>query len=68
MLYQRCRREEFLKGTYGCGGFTPVEECESLAAGFGEIDGTDKRHRNQNNEGSEKGINNHKPSPEELEE
>jgi len=49
MLYERLRREEFLRDYCKRGALILAEEGESVAAGLGEIDGTDKRDRYQNN-------------------
>jgi hypothetical protein len=37
----------------------PAKVGESVAAGSGEIDGTDERDRNQNNQSSEKSEDDH---------
>jgi hypothetical protein len=48
MLYERLRREEFLRDNCYWRALILPEEWGLVAAGLGEIDGTDKRDRDQN--------------------
>jgi len=48
MLYERLRREEFLRDYCQWRALILAEELESVAAGLGEIDGADKRDSYQN--------------------
>jgi hypothetical protein len=48
MLYERLRREEFLRDYCQWRALILAGEGESVAAGLGEIDGADKRDRYQN--------------------
>jgi hypothetical protein len=55
MLYDRLRWEVFLRDNCHLGALILAERRESAAASVGEIDGTDKRDRYQNYQGSEQG-------------
>jgi len=59
MLYERLRREEFLRDYCKRGALILAEEGESVAAGPGEIDGTNKRDRYQNNQGGQNSEDDH---------
>jgi len=54
-LCERLRQEEFLWNNCHLGALILTQAPESVAASAGEIDGTDKRNRYQNNQGGEQG-------------